>query len=403
MSDTITATPTPAAPAPLQDKFIQLISTLNGEMVERTKETQTGVIALIGGVHHFQLGSPGTAKSRLVRTMKAHIGGIGTGEYFERLVTRFSTPEELFGPPSLTALENDEYLRNIKGMLPEAKLAFVDEIFKANSSILNSLLTIMNERIFYNGGPISVPLSTLFCASNELPQGEELEAMYDRVHFRHVVKPIQEAGNFIQMLKLQIAGAPQEIVTWDEVTQAKIEAEAVTVPDDVLDAMNTLRNNLRKEGIEPTDRRMAECLKIIRATAWMSQRPTADIDDMRLLRHVLWTRPDEQATVEKAVLELANPLDKEAMDLLETVEKLAVDLDEVIKNSDNKQIKNKKGIELHGKLERAKADLDGLEKRASKTGRKSDTMNELNTRLLGVTRTLLKEIFGIDASQVPGT
>lgn len=400
MSDT-TTTPTPApAAAPLQAKFELLIDTLNSELVERSKETLTGTVAVIGGVHHFQLGSPGTAKSRLVRTMKAHIGGIGPDEYFERLVTRFSTPEELFGPPSLTALENDEYRRNVKGMLPTAKLAFVDEIFKANSSILNSLLTIMNERIFYNDVPINVPLSTLFCASNELPQGEELEAMYDRVHFRHIVRPIQEAGNFLQMLKLQVAGAPQAIVTWDEIVQAQVESQAININDDVLDAMNTLRNNLRKEGIEPTDRRFAECLKIIKATAWLGQRPVADIDDMRLLRHVLWTRPDEQAIVEKAVLELANPLDKEAMDLLETVEKLAVDLDEVIKNSDNKQIKNKKGIELHGKLERAKADLDGLEKRAVKTGRKSDTMSELNTRLLGVTRTLLKEIFGIDASQV---
>jgi MoxR-like ATPase len=376
----------------LPEKFVALRDAMDARLVERSKETMTAVIALISGTHHFQLGSPGTAKSLSVRTLVDHIDfGADDLAYFEVLMTKFSTPEEVFGPVSVKGLEQDVYRRQADGYLPTAKVAFVDEIFKANSSILNALLWVMNERKWRNDGVIhTVPLLSLFCASNELPQGEELEALYDRVHFRHVLRPIQEPGNFIQMLKGQMAGAPQKILTVEEVVQAKNDAMQVVIPEDVLDALNTLRSNLRKEGIEPTDRRFAECLKIIKATAWISDRPQADIDDMRLLRHVLWTSLDEQNTVEKLVLELANPLDKEAMDLLEQVEKLATELDEVIRDADNKQVRNKKGIELHGK-----------NKRAAKSGRKSDVITQLEQRLLGVTRTLLKEIFRIESA--PGS
>lgn len=394
-------TDTPAKTLP--EKFVDLRDAIDSRLVERSKETLTAVTAVISGTHHFQLGSPGTAKSLSVRTLVDHVDfGDDAATYFEVLMTKFSTPEEVFGPVSVKGLEEDVYRRQTDGYLPTAKFAFVDEIFKANSSVLNSLLWIMNERKFRNDGEIhDVPLVSLFCASNELPQGEELEALYDRIHFRHIVRPIQEQGNFIQMLKGQIAGSPTKIMTIEEVLQARKEAMATVVPDDVLEALNSLRSNLRKEGIEPTDRRFAECLKIIRATAWLAGRTDADIDDMRLLRHVLWTTQDEQSTVERLVLELANPLDKEAMDLLEQVEKLANELDEVIRDADNKQVRNKKGIELHGKLERAKAELDALNKRVDKTGRKSEIVTQLEQRLLGVTRLLLKEIFRIEAQ--PGS
>lgn len=388
---------TPAQTLP--EKVVALRDAIDSRLVERSKETLTAVTAVISGTHHFQLGPPGTAKSLSVRTLVDHVDfGDDAATYFEVLMTKFSTPEEVFGPVSVKGLEQDVYRRQTDGYLPTAKFAFVDEIFKANSSVLNALLWVMNERKFRNDGEIhDVPLVSLFCASNELPQGEELEALYDRIHFRHIVRPIQEQGNFIQMLKGQIAGTPTKILTIEEVIQARKDAMATNVPDDVLEALNSLRSNLRKEGIEPTDRRFAECLKIIRATAWLAGRVDADIDDMRLLRHVLWTTQDEQSTVERLVLELANPLDKEAMDLLEQVEKLATELDEVIRDADNKQVRNKKGIELHGKLERAKAELDALNKRVDKTGRKSEIVTQLEQRLLGVTRTLLKEIFRIEA------
>lgn len=399
MSDITLSNPNPAPPVKtLPEKFLALDENLNLRLVERTREIRTAVVAIASGTHHFCLGSPGIAKSLMVRTITSSIDfGSDPNADFEVLMTKFSTPEEVFGPVSVRALEQDRYRRQTDGYLPTAHVAFIDEIFKANSSILNALLWIINERKFRNDGQVGdVPLISLFCASNELPQGEELEALYDRIHFRHHIRPIQETGNFIQMLAGQTLGTPEQVLTLDEVHEARQQVTQVTVPDDVIEALSSLRQNLRKEGIEPTDRRFAECLKIIRATAWLDGRDRADIDDMKLLRHVMWTALDEQSIVDKAVLELANPLDKEAMDLLEEVEKLAAELDEVMRDSDNKQVRNKKGIELHSKCERAKADLDTLKSRAEKANRRSDQIAQVEARLLHVTKTLLKEIFKIE-------
>ena len=139
---------------------------------ERKQVIDGSLCSILAGEHVLLLGPPGTAKSALVRA----IAQAFSGAYFERLLTKFSTPEELFGPISLKALEEDRFARVIQGKLPEAEFAFVDEIFKANSAILNSLLSLINERVFHNdGAPIRCPLVTLFGASNELPEGKELE------------------------------------------------------------------------------------------------------------------------------------------------------------------------------------------------------------------------------------
>lgn len=374
---------------------------MNARLVERTDEVKTALTAVVGRTHWFALGSPGIAKSLLVRTIVQHIDGFASTEYFERLLTRFSTPEELFGPPSLKSLEQDQYRRNVDGMLPTALLAFVDEIFKANSSILNSMLSVMNERRYYNDVPLDVPLWSLFTASNELPQGEELEAMYDRLHFRHIVKPIsQSGGGFIQMLKLQNLPAIVPTLTKTDIEQAQDAAAAVRVTDEVYDAFKTLRSNLHKDGIEPTDRRFAECLKIVKATAWLNDHDETDINDMRLLRHVLWTRPDEKVTVDTHVLQLASPLDAEAMDLRTELQQLAAELDVVLKDSDNVQQRNRKAIDLHGKLDRATAELESLKERASQNGRSSEIVDEVGGTLTSLLDRLLQEVFNIDPAKV---
>src|SRR6476646_691222 len=130
---------------------------------ERETVIDGALAATVAGEHVLLLGPPGTGKSALVRALAA----VFQGRYFEALLTKFSTPEELFGPISLKALEQDRFERVVAGKLPEAEFAFVDECFKANSAILNSLLTLINERVFHNDGqPVKVPLVTMFGASN---------------------------------------------------------------------------------------------------------------------------------------------------------------------------------------------------------------------------------------------
>lgn len=399
----------------IANKFENLEAAVNSEILERTREIDTAMIALVARVHHFQIGPPGTAKSLLVRSIISRIGDLDytiadteltdRGEqpitrvasgYFQWLLTRYTTPEEIFGPPSLLALERGRYERNTAHKLPEARIAFLDEIMKGNSSILNALLTIMNERLFFNNGAsIYVPISSIFGASNEMPQGEELNAMWDRLHFRHEIKPVQDSGNFINMLTTHRDPNPDPVLTWDEIVTAQQEAEKVTLPSDIFEAMKTLRDNLRREGIEPTERRWVESLRIVRAAAWLNGRDMADIDDLRSLRHVMWSRLEDQRIVERAVLELANPIDREAHDLLERVEDLEAELHKKIAESDNTKAIAKQAVEIHGKLHKAKARMDELKTRCEENGRKSEILDHLNDKFVQVAKTLMAEGFGI--------
>src|SRR5512138_733909 len=171
----------------------QLRADLHGRFPERREVIDGALAAVLAGEHVLLLGPPGTAKSALVRAIAQAFGG----HYFERLLTKFSTPEELFGPISLKALEQDRYARVVTDKLPEAQFAFVDEVFKANSSILNSLLAAMNERVFHNdGAPLAMPLVSLFGASNELPDGKELEALFDRFLLRFDVQYLRRPASF---------------------------------------------------------------------------------------------------------------------------------------------------------------------------------------------------------------
>lgn len=387
----------------IPQKLDLLENSLNATVFERTKEIKTAILAVLAGKHHFQVGVPGIGKTYLVDTLITLIEGIQQ-HYFRRLMTRTSVPEELFGSLSMKALENDEFRRNTTRMLPEARFAFLDEIFKANSSILNALLTILNERLFDNGNgaPIHVPLITLFSGSNEIPKETELAALWDRITFRHEVKPIQEQGNFIRMLRARAVldsggGQLQPIIHVDELLQAQKEASQIEVPDVVFDQLNELRNNLRREGIEPTERRFADCIPIIRATAYRSGHDVADVDDMRYLRHVLWVDLKDQPIVDRLVLELANPLDKEAMELLDSINDIGRAIEELVKNPDDVH-RRKESIVINGKLERASGELEALQEQAKNSGASSEILAEGKERLSGMVDRMLKELFKIDPS-----
>lgn len=390
----------------IPEKLDRLEHVTNGVVLERTAEIRCAINAMLSGRHMCMIGEPGIAKSFLTRTMVRLIGDIADGEYFEWFVTKFSTPEELLGPHSLKALEQDHYRRNTDHKLPVAKIAFVDEVFKSSSALLNTLLPILNERIFFNNGdPIDLPLRAAFFASNEAPRaGDELGALWDRIAFRLHVERIKNQGNRDIMLKAAAARKLshrvelEPVISWDELMSAADEVKNVAISQDVYDALNGLCDQLFRENIFPSDRRLVECIPIIQANAYRAGRTEADIEDMRLLAHVLWNDFKEQPIVQRMVYELANPLDKVAMEMMDDVEGLATQVDAILKDHDNSQERNRKAIEVHGKLEEAAADLAKLRKQAKAEGRKSEIMEPLRQRILGLTRKLLQEVFTIDES-----
>src|SRR5207247_4781650 len=186
--------------------------------------------------------------------------------------TKFTTQEELFGAVSLKALEADDYRRVTVNKLPEAHIAFLDEVFKASSSILNAILTIINERLFHNGrAVVSVPLLTLFGASNELPEDDELLALYDRFLLRFVVAYIGEEFRFLKMLQAK-EPAERTTISLDELRHMQEEVQTLPVPTTVLRGIADIRRELQKKKIIPYDRRYLQSRRLLQALAYLHGR-----------------------------------------------------------------------------------------------------------------------------------
>src|SRR5437870_4056717 len=229
-----------------QEKLKNIREELKQMFLERNDLIDGALAALLSSHHLLIIGPPGTAKSMLADELCRRIEG---ADYFQWLLTRFTTPEEIFGAVSLKALEQDDYRRVTADKLPEAHIAFLDEVFKASSSILNAILTIINERLFHNGRQVTqVPLLTLFGASNELPEDDELLALYDRFLLRFVVNYITEDFRFLRMLQAKEPPA-RTAITLDELRQMQAEAQTRAVPTVVLRGIADIRRELQKKNL----------------------------------------------------------------------------------------------------------------------------------------------------------
>lgn len=301
----------------------KLIAALRAELLllfpERQHVIDGSLAAVLAGEHVLLLGPPGTAKSALVRAI-AHAFG---GAYFERLLTKFSTPEELFGPVSLKDLEADRFSRVTTGTLVEAEVAYLDEVFKSSSAILNTLLTIMNERLFSNGGaPMPVPLVALFGSSNELPEGKELEALMDRFIIRFDVGYLLRPSNLKTVLT---APDPQLTHVLDMKTLRAAQAEVlkVKVTDATVDALISIRDALKVEGIVASDRRWKKSLRLVQASAWLAGEKQTSPEDLTLLIDALWREPKERSKVAALVGKLADPVAAQAVEILDAAKETA--------------------------------------------------------------------------------
>lgn len=300
--------PSPQGPqSAVHVSFAALRTALKSAFIERDPLIDAALAALVAGQHVLVVGPPGTAKSQLAATLCESIDGAA---YFQWLLTRFTTPEELFGPVSLAELERDRYVRLTAGKLPCAHVVFLDEVFKASSAILNTLLTLLNERKFHNGGQVEpAPLISVFGATNELPEEDELTALYDRFLVRAVVDYIEADFRFLKLLTLPNPGASPTVempvrLTLKQIEQARAEAAAVDLPGTVLHDMAALRRNLAGRGIIVSDRRWRQTTAYLRAVAWLEGRRTVGVGDLYALELVLWSALEERDEVKAALDEV---------------------------------------------------------------------------------------------------
>jgi len=278
----------------LRARLVGLLGSLESGLVERRQVVRLCLLAALAGEHSLLIGPPGTAKSELARRLHTVFHD---ARYFERLLTRFSVPEELFGPLSIKALEEDRYERHTVGFLPDASVAFIDEVFKANSAILNALLTLLNEREFDNGsGRQRCPLITAIGATNEVPEDAVAEAFFDRFLVRLPVEPVSAAafGRLLEAGRGASWTHPMPAMCLDAADLAALNQAAaqVSLPGEVIALLGQLRSQFAADQTYVSDRRWVKIVHLLRMAAASEGRPTVLIWDMLLLP---WcTAPDAQ-------------------------------------------------------------------------------------------------------------
>ena len=376
------------------ERFKLLLQEMNRGIYEKNTEISLSLLAALAGESVILLGPPGVAKSMVARQLKT---AFRDAQSFEYLMSRFSTPDEIFGPVSIQKLKtSDTYERAVEGYLPTADVVFLDEIWKAGPAIQNTLLTVINEKIFRNGNrEMHLPLKLLVAASNELPaKGEGLEALWDRFVIRIESRPIKLEKNFRAMLleaHADFSGSTGVLGHADfadnadfsgsmgksgstDFSDLKITAEEyaewaekickIGVKEEVLDAISAIRKSLRavnvdeaaeRRNIYVSDRRWKNIVRLLRTSAFMQDREEVDICDLLPIYHCLWQEPEERDAIRSIVIRaLFSPF---AEKLVEMKNALAEDIKyhRVRRNPDD-------GRDYEGEIETLSDGLTSLER-----------------------------------------
>ena len=373
-------------PSNLRDRMLAVIADVNAQVAEREELVEMIAIALLTGKNLFILGAPGQAKSYAINAFRSRITG---ARQFERLLSKQTDEEQLFGRIDLSSLipgsvprdvlEQDDYCQrqrailkdlmedirqsqdpdktakaaklveaisdqlgayekalgqvsgsdpqvNTAGKIPDADICFLDEIFKCNDGVLNSLLTALNERKYTNEGrTYPIPTISFFAASNEIPnfsdpQEKILEALYDRLELKVITANIEDRDKRLAVLRDKQTNRTGQIVssiTLDELKQMQEEVAGIPVPDAINELADDILCQLRKDDISVSDRKYLNYYPIAQAKAWLSGHTQVESQDLLALKNYLWQKPGERATVESELNRMCiNPMQDKVSSIL---------------------------------------------------------------------------------------
>ena len=402
----------------LRDKMLAVIADVNGSVAEREELVEMIAIALLTRKNLFVLGDPGQAKSYAINLFRQHITG---AQQFERLLSKQTDEEQLFGRVDLSslipgsipdaALEDDDVYRNLRfdlkcavdgleqmknttdafsvleqaadklasyrkavvllrpseptvqtaGKIPEADIVLLDEIFKCNDGVLNSLLTALNERKYTNEGhTYPIPTISFFAASNEIPnfndpQEKILEALYDRLELKVVTANIEDRDTRLAVLKNKQSGAFGQItatITLEELIEMQREVAAIPVPDAINELADDILCELRKS-MEVSDRKYLGYYPIAQARAWLSGHDKVESSDLLALKDYLWRLPADREKVESVLKRLCiNPMQEKANGVREMALDSQTEFQEACGDSNRTDLARKAFIKLRGELVR---------------------------------------------------
>lgn len=308
----------------MKNKIKSILEGINENAFERQEAIGLSLLSALAGESIFILGLPGVGKSMIARRLKL---AFEDARVFEYLMSRFSTPDEIFGPVSISGLkEHDRYERVTQGYLPEAEVVFLDEIWKAGPAIQNSLLTVLNEKVFLNGNrEMRLPVKAIIAASNELPaQGEGLEALWDRFLIRYIVEPIKRKHNFFKLLEDVSEESMPDIPTLsqEEYLQIRIGSRNVVVPEKILNLLFSLREKFAQANLPITneddvnplqddereenkfyisDRRWKKTVGVLKTSAYLNGRTEVNLSDTLLLGFMLWNEDSQISDVNRMI------------------------------------------------------------------------------------------------------
>jgi MoxR-like ATPase len=291
---------TPCGP---RDKLLRLEQELNQIFLERTDLIRIILLSLLTRQHCLIFGKPGAAKSSLVRAIASAI----SGGCFHVQLGKDTTTDQLFGPIKVSELPNDRLCRAYQNFMPGKPLAFLDEIDKANSVILNALYTAMEERLFLNDGEMcDMPLISLFGAANTISQlqTEALAPLLDRFLFRIEVDWMQSDSNFLEFVRRRATGDSPYITTVLSITelqQMQVATKNTEFPFESQEAIARLRKELAAEDVHASDRRWGNCIDLLQATAYLNGNNEVTGADFAILKHVLWTDTKQISVIEKTL------------------------------------------------------------------------------------------------------